>query len=100
MTESDLSHLVPANDNVLVWMRPGVQQSAGGLIIPPSAQQISQIGDVLSTAPGVSTPKPGDMVLVGIHAGTHICWKANTPVLLVHVPDIIAVLEPGDEVSL
>lgn len=94
MTPNDLSLIHPTGDLVLVHLDPGLQITPAGLIIPPSAQQITQTGLVLAVGPDVPvTDIPvGSTVLIDLHCGTHVCWQANTPVLLVPLPNIQAVL--------
>lgn len=93
MTESDLPHLHPTDDHLLVHLRPGQQETAGGLIIPPAYQQITQHADVLAVGPKVVHCSQGQLVLLNLHCGTHICWKQNTPVLMVRESDVQAILE-------
>lgn len=98
MEPTDLPKLHPTADRLVVWMDPGVQETPSGLIIPPQAQQITQTGLVLAVGPDVKNVVLSDRVLVGLHAGTHLTWKQNTPVLLVHESELIAVLsgEPSE----
>lgn len=84
--------LSPTADRLLVWLNPGKQSTASGLIIPPSAQQITQHGRVLAIGPDVQHVAVDDTVLVTLHAGTHVRWQQNTPVLLVHETDLLAIL--------
>lgn len=91
-----MPNLHPTSNLVLVHLRPGAQETPSGLILPPSAQQITQTGDVLAVGPSTTLTRPGDLVLVGLHSGTHVRWQQNTPVLLIPEPDILAILSPDD----
>ena len=125
----ELSTIHPTGNLLLVHLRPGVQQTASGIIIPANAQQITQWGDILATGPeaaAICSPgqlvlvgaangggfgpgedklagaangggSPGQLVLVGLHAGTHVTWHQNTPVILVSLDDCLALLEPGEQ---
>ena len=94
----ELSTIHPTGNLLLVHLRPGVQQTASGIIIPANAQQITQWGDILATGPEAATVcSPGQLVLVGLHAGTHVTWHQNTPVILVSLDDCLALLEPGEQ---
>lgn len=96
MANLDLSALRPTGNLVLVHLRPGLQETPSGLIIPPQSQQITQHGDVIATGPACTAVSPGDLVLVPLHGGTHVTWTQNTPVLLIPEPDLLAILDPDD----
>lgn len=86
----------PTADLLVVWLDPGKQITKGGIILPPDAQQIRQHGNVLSTGPDVTLVAKGQKVLLPIHCGTDLGSMKNTPVLLVHEKDLLAVLESSD----
>lgn len=67
----------PQGDRVLVEPAPAEQKTAGGLIIPDTAQEKPQKGTVISVGPGKKkeepmTVKPGDNILYGKYSGTEI----------------------------
>ena len=94
MTEQELPRLKPTGDRVIVWLNPGVQETAGGIIIPPMAQQITQTGRILAVSEDVSEPiAVGQTVMIDLHCGTHLCWKQNTPVLMVETAHVQAILD-------
>lgn len=93
LTFEEVQHFVPTADRVIVHLRPGVQETPSGLIIPPDSQQITQYGDVLAVGPDQKLVSPGDLVLLNLHCGIHLCDHLNTPVLLVESTDIQAVLD-------
>jgi co-chaperonin GroES (HSP10) len=92
MNLQDLPRLRPTANRLLVHLRPGAQETPGGLIIPPQAQQITQNADVLAIGPDVKHVAVGDLLLLDLHCGTQLCWKQNTPVLMIKETDIQAVL--------
>jgi len=67
----------PQGDRVLVEPAPAEVKTAGGLIIPDTAQEKPQKGTVIAVGPGKKkeepmTVKPGDNVLYGKYSGTEI----------------------------
>ena len=73
--------LRPLYDRVLLKRVEAVQKTAGGIIIPDSAQEKPQIGTVVAVGAGrvnkagdvvPMVVKPGDQVLFGKYAGSEI----------------------------
>jgi chaperonin GroES len=71
----------PINDRVIVKPFPAEQKTAGGLIIPDTAKEKPQEGEVVAAGPGAKnedgklTPmdvKVGDVVLFGKWSGTEV----------------------------
>lgn len=71
----------PLNDRVLILRLEEERKTAGGIIIPDTAQEKPQQGKVISAGPGKldkngnRTPlqiKPGDLVLFSKYAGSEI----------------------------
>jgi chaperonin GroES len=71
----------PINDRILVLRIEGNQKTAGGIIIPDTAKEKPQEGEVVAVGPGKvaddgkRTPpevKVGDRVLFSKYAGTEI----------------------------
>lgn len=92
-TYSNVLRMRPSADRVIVHLRPGVQETPSGIILPPDAQQITQYGDVISVGPDQTLVRPGDIVLLNLHCGIQLCDHLNTPVLLVESKDIQAILQ-------
>ena len=95
MSPDELPRIKPSGALTLIHLRPGIQETPHGIILPPSAQQITQYGDILATGPDCKLCQPGQLALIPLHAGTEVCWLKNTPVLLVPEADLLAILE-GD----
>jgi chaperonin GroES len=91
----------PLHDRVLVRRIDAEEKSAGGIIIPDTAKEKPQQGEVIGVGPGERdeqgrlTPldvKPGDTVLFGKWSGTEV--KINGEELLImKESDIMGVLE-------
>lgn len=73
--------LKPLNDRVLVKRLETEEKTAGGIIIPDTAQEKPQRGKVVAAGPGKldedgkevkMSVKKGDVVLFSKHAGTEI----------------------------
>lgn len=66
----------PLEDRVLVKPAPAETKTASGIIIPDSAQEKPQKGEVVAVGPGTKDVdmqvKVGDVVLYGKYAGTEL----------------------------
>lgn len=91
----------PLHDQVLVVRIEPATQSAGGIYIPPTAQEKSTEGKVVAVGTGAiltnGTLRPldvkaGDRILFGKYTGTEIEVNGEKA-LLVREGDILAVLD-------
>ena len=82
----------PMGDRVLVKMEEIQEKTAGGIFIPQTAQEKTQIADVVAVGSDESiTVKKGDRVMYDKYAGTSV--KADgVEYLILHMPDILAVI--------
>ena len=66
----------PLADRVLIEPAPAETKTVGGIIIPDTAKEKPQRGEVLAVGNGTKdhemTVKPGDQVLYGKYSGTEI----------------------------
>lgn len=66
----------PINDRVVVKPAPAEEKTAGGLIIPDTAKEKPQRGEVVAVGPGkdgnAMTVSKGDVVLYGKYAGQEV----------------------------
>jgi len=71
----------PLHDRVLVRRLSGEEKTKGGVIIPDTAQEKPQQGEVVAVGPGLRNEagtlaaldvKPGDIVLFGKWSGTEV----------------------------
>ena len=91
----------PLHDRVLVKRVASDEKTAGGIIIPDTAQEKPQQGTVLVVGEGKkcnskedcfeSSLKPGDKVLYGKYSGTEIVHDGKE-LLIMRESDILAVL--------
>jgi chaperonin GroES len=93
--------LRPLHDRVIVKRMEEERMSAGGIVIPDSATEKPQRGQVLAVGTGkildngnVRAPavKAGDKVLFGKYAGTEF-KEGGEELLMMKEEDIIAVIE-------
>ena len=93
-------NLKPLSDRVVVEPAPAEDKSAGGIILPDTAQEKPQQGLVVAAGPGkVSdsgslvkmTVKKGDKVLYGKYSGSEVTFDGVEYVIM-RESDILAVL--------
>ena len=91
----------PLHDRVVVRRITESEKTAGGIIIPDSAQEKPQEGEVVSVGPGVRGSdgevhaldvKAGDRVLCGKWSGNEV-KIGSEELLIMKESDIMAVLE-------
>tara|TARA_Y100000814_G_scaffold281483_1_gene245702 strand:- start:260 stop:550 length:291 start_codon:yes stop_codon:yes gene_type:complete len=92
--------LKPLADRVVVEPAPAEDKSAGGIILPDTAQEKPQQGTVVAVGPGKAsdsgsliemTVKNGDKVLYGKYSGSEIALE-GTDYIIMRESDILAVL--------
>lgn len=93
-------NLKPLQDRIIVEAASKEERSAGGIILPDSAQEKPLKGKVLATGPGKTLDngklspvdvKTGETVLYGKYAGTEVTVKGKDYVIL-RMEDVLAVL--------
>ncbi|MCL2229531.1 MAG: co-chaperone GroES [Treponema sp.] len=86
----------PLQDRVVVKLEKNEAKTAGGIIIPDTAQEKTQAGTVTAIGPGTEkepvTVKIGDKVMYDKYAGTQIKIDGEEHLVL-KMADIIAVVE-------
>jgi len=84
----------PLGERVLVRIKESESKTAGGIIIPQTAQEKTQTGVVVAvgTDADVIKVKVGDEVMYDKYAGTQIKMDGAEH-LIVKMADILAVLE-------
>jgi chaperonin GroES len=103
MTEENMKFR-PLHDRVLVKRVDAEEKSAGGIIIPDTAKEKPQQGEVIAVGPGTRYEdgtrvsldlKPGDRILFGKWSGTEV--KINGEELLImKESDILGVLDDAE----
>lgn len=91
----------PLHDRVVLRRLGSEEKSAGGIIIPDTAQEKPQEGQVISVGPGVRDDdgnyaaldvKKGDRVLFGKYGGTEVKIDGEE-LLIVNESDILGIIE-------
>jgi chaperonin GroES len=85
----------PINDRVVVKPAPAEEKTKGGIIIPDTAKEKPQRGEIVAVGPGKEgnkmTVKQGDIVLYGKYAGQELSYD-GTDYLIMREDDILVVL--------
>jgi chaperonin GroES len=93
--------LQPLHDRIIVEAAAKEQTTAGGIILPDTAQEKPQRGTVLAVGPGKRLDsgqmapvdvKVGDVVLYGKYGGTEVTVDGKDYVII-RAEEILAVLE-------
>ena len=91
----------PLGDRVLVKPVEEAEQSVGGIIIPDTAKEKPQQGEVVAVGPGARTDagevipmnvKAGDKVMYGKYAGTEVKIDGEA-LLIMRESDILGTIE-------
>ncbi len=91
----------PLHDRVLVRRIEADERTAGGIIIPDTAKEKPQQGEVIATGPGARNErgelvpldvKPGDRVLFGKWSGSEVKIDGEE-LLIMKESDILGILE-------
>jgi chaperonin GroES len=85
----------PINDRVVVKPAPAEEKTVGGIIIPDTAKEKPQRGEVVAVGPGKDgnkmTVAKGDTVLYGKYAGQEINHQ-GVDYLIMREDDILVIL--------
>jgi chaperonin GroES len=93
--------LKPLGDRIIVTAVPAEEMTAGGIVLPDSAREKPQEGDVIAVGPGSQQEsgkkipmdvKIGDRVIYGKYAGTEVKVGADEYVIL-RQDDVLAITE-------
>lgn len=85
----------PINDRVVVKPSPAEEKTAGGIIIPDTAKEQPQRGEVVAAGPGkdgnLMTVQVGDVVLYGKYAGQKVELD-GVEYLIMREDDVLVIL--------
>ena len=88
-------NIKPLADRVLVKPAPAEEKTASGIIIPDTAKEKPQKGEVVAVGPGKkdepTTVKVGDAILYGKYSGTEINIEGED-YLIMRESDILAIV--------
>ncbi|WP_046470044.1 co-chaperone GroES [Allosalinactinospora lopnorensis] len=101
MSTATKTVLKPLDDRVIVRTLEAEQTTASGLVIPDTAKEKPQEGEVLAVGPGrlddngkrvALDVKVGDVVLYSKYGGTEVKYN-NEEYLVLSARDLLAVIE-------
>lgn len=85
----------PINDRVVVKPADAEEKTKGGIIIPDTAKEKPQRGEIIAVGPGKDgnkmTVKKGDTVLYGKYSGQELNYEGED-YLIMREDDILVVL--------
>jgi|SRR5579862_888062 len=93
--------LQPLHDRIIVEAAAKEQTSAGGIILPDTAQEKPQRGTVLAVGPGKRLDsgqlapvdvKKGDVVMYGKYSGTEVTVDGKDYVII-RAEDVLAIIQ-------
>jgi chaperonin GroES len=86
----------PINDRIVVKPFPAEEKTIGGIIIPDTAKEKPQKGEVVAVGPGkdgnLMTVQVGDVVLYGKYGGQELSYE-GTDYLIMREDDILVILD-------
>ena len=86
----------PINDRIVVKPAPADEKTRGGIIIPDTAKEKPQRGEVVAVGPGkdgnLMTVATGDIVLYGKYAGTELNYE-GVDYLIMREDDVLVILD-------
>lgn len=86
----------PINDRVVVKPAEAEETTKGGILLPDTAKEKPQRGEVIAVGPGkdgnLMTVSVGDVVLYGKYAGQEISHQGND-YLIMREDDILVILD-------
>ena len=94
-------HFRPLHDRVVVRRIDAEEKTAGGIIIPDTAKERPQEGEIVAVGPGARNEqgelvpldvKPGDRVLFGKWSGTEVKIEGQD-LLIMKESDLLGVVE-------
>ncbi|MCC7244527.1 MAG: co-chaperone GroES [Saprospiraceae bacterium] len=86
----------PIADRVIIKPAPADEKTKGGIIIPDTAKEKPQRGEVIAVGPGkdgnMMTVSAGDIVLYGKYAGQEINYEGQD-YLIMREEEILVILD-------
>ena len=95
-------NIKPLQDRVVIRRVEEKKESAGGILLPGSAQEQQNMGEVVAVGPGKAsdsgsiiemTVKVGDKVMFGQYSGQEVKDDDGKPLMIMREDDIIAIVE-------
>lgn len=95
-------NIKPLHDRVVIRRVEEQKESAGGIILPGSAQEQQNMGEILAVGPGKASDtgsivamsvKVGDKVMFGQYSGQEVKDDKGETLIIMREDDIIAILD-------
>lgn len=95
------TNVKPLFDNVLIRPLEAEEKTASGIILPDSAKEKPQMGEIIEVGPGKVTPK-GEKELIVVKKGQKVMYKKwggneikvnGEELILVEQKDILAIVD-------
>ncbi len=95
-------NIKPLQDRVVIRRVEEKKESAGGILLPGSAQEKEHIGEVVAVGPGKAsdsgsiiamTVSVGDKVMFGQYSGQEVKDDNGEPLMIMREDDIIAIID-------
>ncbi len=95
-------NLKPLEDRIVVRPAEAETQTASGLVIPDTAKEKPQQGEVLAVGPGKRAESSGDLIPVGIEVGQTVLYSkyggtevtsAGEDLLVLNSRDVLAIVD-------
>jgi chaperonin GroES len=100
--EADTMNLKPLDDRIVVRPNEAETQTASGLVIPDTAKEKPQQGEVLAVGPGKRSDSTGELIPVDIEVGDTVLYSKyggtevavdGEDLLVLNSRDVLAVVE-------
>jgi len=95
-------NLKPLEDRIVVRPNEAETQTASGLVIPDTAKEKPQQGEVLAVGPGKRSDSTGELIPVGIEVGQTVLYSkyggtevaaGGEDLLVLNARDILAIVD-------
>jgi chaperonin GroES len=95
-------NLKPLEDRIVVRPAEAETQTASGLVIPDTAKEKPQQGEVLAVGPGKRSDSTGELIEVGINVGDTVLYSkyggtevnsGGEDLLVLNSRDVLAIVE-------
>jgi len=95
-------NLKPLEDRIVVRPNEAETQTASGLVIPDTAKEKPQQGEVLAVGPGKRSDSTGELIAVGIEVGQTVLYSkyggtevssGGEDLLVLNARDVLAIVD-------
>jgi chaperonin GroES len=100
--EATRMNLQPLDDRIVVKPGESEETTASGLVIPDTAKEKPQQGEVLAVGPGKRSEQTGEIIPVGVSAGDTVLYSKyggtevtidGEDVLVLSARDVLAIVK-------